>query len=75
MVDLSKFRRADNGNSFRVPSYLRTDASIFYGRNNWQAAINFKNFFDVDYIEATQFRNAINPGAPFTVIGSFSVQF
>jgi iron complex outermembrane recepter protein len=54
-----------------LPSYVRTDAALFYRRNNWDVALNFKNVFDVDYIQSGFY----NPGAPFTVIGSVSVQF
>jgi iron complex outermembrane recepter protein len=67
--------REDFDNSFEVPSYLRTDASIFYRRNNWRTALNFRNLFDIDYIEAVETRSRITPGAPFTVIGSVSVEF
>ncbi|HCF25640.1 MAG TPA: hypothetical protein DEV81_00080, partial [Cyanobacteria bacterium UBA11049] len=29
-----------------LPSYFRTDAAIFYRRDNWRAAINIRNLFD-----------------------------
>ncbi|MDL5057274.1 TonB-dependent siderophore receptor [Geitlerinema calcuttense NRMC-F 0142] len=64
-------------NSFKLDSYFLTNAAIYYRRNNWQLALNFKNIFDVNYIEsASTLRNAnINPGEPFTVLGSITVQF
>jgi len=68
-------RQGDLDNSFRVPSYVRTDASLFYHRNNWRAGINFRNLFDIDYIEAADTRSRITPGAPFTIVGSVSVEF
>lgn len=69
-------RQGDLENTFQVDSYLRTDAAIFYQRNNWRTAINIQNLFDVNYIESTgNNRGRINPGEPFTVIGSVSVQF
>ena len=68
-------RQGDLNNSFQVPGYVRTDASVFYRRNNWRAALNINNLFNVDYIESTQRRNRINPGAPFTVRGTVSVEF
>jgi iron complex outermembrane receptor protein len=58
-----------------LPSYLRTDAAIFYRRENWQAALNFKNLFDVDYYESARDRNAVFPGVTFTVLGTLSVNF
>ncbi|WP_245587474.1 TonB-dependent siderophore receptor [Cylindrospermum stagnale] len=68
-------RQGDLGNTFQVPSYVRTDAAIFYRRNNWKAGLNFKNLFDVQYIRASEYREAITPGDPFTVVGSISVEF
>jgi iron complex outermembrane receptor protein len=69
-------RQGDLANSFEVPSYLRTDLGVFYRRNNWRAALNIKNLFDIDYVESTgNDRSRITPGQPFTVIGSVSVEF
>jgi iron complex outermembrane receptor protein len=69
-------RQGDLNNSFQVPSYVRTDASVFYRRNNWRVGINVNNLFNVDYIEGTgQRRTNIDPGAPFTVRGTLSLEF
>lgn len=68
-------RQGDLSNSFQVPSYVRTDASLFYKRNNWRAGINIKNLFDVGYIESASRNYRISPGAPFTIIGTLSVEF
>ena len=69
-------RQGDLENSFELPSYLRTDAAIFYRRNNWRAAINLQNLFDVGYFETSEIgRNTVIPGTPFTVIGSFAIEF
>ena len=70
-------REGDIGNSFQVPSYTRTDVSIFYRRDNWRVGLNFKNLFDINYIESIggQNRVAVNPGIPFTIVGSISVEF
>lgn len=66
----------DFDDSFIIPSYLRTDAAIYYKRDNWKAAINIKNLFGVRYIESFNFgRNTIIPGAPFTIVGSISFEF
>jgi len=46
-------READLANSFAVPSYLRTDASIFYRRDNWRAQINFQNLLNTEYFVGT----------------------
>lgn len=62
-------------NDYEIPSYVRTDARVAYGRDNWQVALNFKNIFDVDYIQNGSFGRTANPGIPFTVSGSVSVEF
>ena len=63
-------------NSFEVDSYFLTNAALFYNRQNWQLRLNFNNLFDVDFIESvdTSTVRGINPGRPFEVIGSVSVQ-
>ncbi|MEM9245130.1 MAG: hypothetical protein AAGA67_05250 [Cyanobacteria bacterium P01_F01_bin.153] len=50
---------------------------IAYKRDNWRAALNFRNLFDVEYIEGTTSGNRLTifPGAGFTVVGSFSITF
>lgn len=60
-------------NDVKIPSYVRTDASIFYKRDNWRASLNFKNLFDKDYYNSQGF--FIVPAEPFTVLGKISVKF
>ena len=62
-------------NDFVIPSYVRVDTSLFYDRDNWRAQLNFRNLFDNEYFESAQNSNLIFPGAPFTVLGSVSVEF
>ncbi len=69
-------RAGDFEDTFDLPSYVRTDAAVFYERDNWRAALNIQNLFDVDYFIANNFgRVAIEPGAPLTVIGSVAIEF
>ncbi|MEI1374009.1 TonB-dependent siderophore receptor [Nostoc sp. UHCC 0926] len=68
-------RQGDLDNSFVLPSYFRTDAALYYKRNNWKAAINIKNLFDERYYESSQGRDTIYPGAPLTVLGTISWEF
>ena len=68
-------RVGDLENTFDVPSYFLTNAAIYYQRDRWRAALNFKNLFDIDYFVHSFGRQDIRPGAPFTVIGSLSVEF
>ncbi|MEG3896411.1 MULTISPECIES: TonB-dependent siderophore receptor [unclassified Microcoleus] len=70
-------RQGDLSNSFQADSYFLPNAAVFYQRDNWRAAINIKNLFNVNYIEAVNgARDSGNqPGEPLTVIGSFSIQF
>jgi iron complex outermembrane recepter protein len=66
-------REASLPNNLKITSYVRTDASIFYKRDNWRAALNFKNLFDTKYYESQSF--FIVPAAPFTVLGTISFEF
>jgi len=69
-------RQGDLENSFELPSYLRTDAAIYYRQNNWRAAINIQNLFDIRYFETSELgRTTVIPGAPLTVVGSFNIEF
>ncbi len=66
-------REATLPNTIKIPSYVRTDASIFYRRDNWRAAINIKNLFDTKYYESQS--SYIVPGAPLTILGTVSFDF
>lgn len=69
-------RQGDLENSFELPSYMRTDAAIYYKQNNWRAAINIQNLFGIRYFETSELgRTTVIPGAPLTVVGSFTVEF
>jgi iron complex outermembrane receptor protein len=73
-------RAGDLDNSFTLPGFFRTDAALFYERNNWRAQLNIENFFDIDYFSASRFSNSgsrlsVDPGAPFTISGTISVEF
>ncbi|MBE9168793.1 TonB-dependent siderophore receptor [Pleurocapsales cyanobacterium LEGE 06147] len=69
-------RFGDIDNSFVLPSYVRTDAALFYRRNNWRAGLNIRNLFDKTYFTGSDGgRTSINIGQPFTVIGSFAIEF
>lgn len=69
-------RQGDLENSFELPSYMRTDAAIYYRQNNWRAAINIQNLFGIRYFETSELgRTTVIPGAPLTVVGSFTVEF
>lgn len=70
-------RVGDRANTFELDSYFLTNAALFFNRGNWKFAVNFKNLFDVNYVQGVPFsrlRN-IEVGEPFTVIGSISVRF
>ncbi|WP_246162791.1 TonB-dependent siderophore receptor [Brasilonema sennae] len=68
-------RAGDNANTFTVPGYLTTDAAIFYKQNQFRAAINIKNLFNVDYFEGVFSRDRVFYGAPFTVQGTIRWEF
>ncbi|PSB06909.1 TonB-dependent siderophore receptor, partial [Pleurocapsa sp. CCALA 161] len=45
-VTWSGERSSDAENSFTLPSYLQTDAAIFYSQDNFRAAISLQNLFN-----------------------------
>ncbi|MEH2081324.1 MAG: TonB-dependent siderophore receptor [Nostoc sp.] len=56
-----------NDSQYILPSYVTTDAAIFYKRDRFRAALNFKNLFDLYYFESGGLL-----GDPFTVQGTIS---
>jgi len=68
-------RWADIGNTVELPSFLRTDAAIFYEREQFRAALNFRNIFDVESYTGTGSDTFVTRNAPFTVQGTVSWQF
>ncbi|MEH2313994.1 MAG: TonB-dependent siderophore receptor [Nostoc sp.] len=56
-----------------IPSYVRTDASIFYKKENWRVGLNIKNLFDTTYYYSQGY--FLRPGDPLTVLATISVQF
>ena len=66
-------RQAELPNTFQLPSYLRTDASIFYRHNRFSVALNIKNLFNVKYLSVGG--DGLFPGEPVTLLGSVSVKF
>ncbi|MBX9257858.1 TonB-dependent receptor [Desmonostoc muscorum CCALA 125] len=68
-------RAGDLANTYELPSYVRTDAAIFYNRDRFRVALNFKNIFDVDYFESALTSSRVFYGQPFTVQGTISWRF
>jgi len=69
-------RFGDLDNSYILPSYVRTDAALFYQRDTWKAAINLRNIFNTEYFLGSDGgRLQVQPGAPFSVSGTFSIEF
>ncbi|MDM9383938.1 TonB-dependent siderophore receptor [Chlorogloeopsis sp. ULAP01] len=69
-------RFGDLDNSYVLPSYVRTDASVFYRRDNWRAALNIRNLFDKTYFTGSEgSRLGVYYGEPLTFIGSFAIEF
>lgn len=57
-----------------LPSYVRADAALFYRRDNWKFALNFRNISNTKYQES-QGNFYFIPAAPLTVYGTVSYQF
>jgi len=68
-------REGDLDNSFSLPSYVRTDAAIFYNRGQFRVALNVRNLFDIRYFETAEGDLRVFPGEPLTLLGSVSWQF
>ncbi|KAM3104519.1 TonB-dependent siderophore receptor [Phormidesmis sp. 146-20] len=68
-------RQGDSANSFQLRDYLRTDASLYYNRDRFRAAINVRNLFDLDYSDFANGDSLIERGRPFTITGSISLTF
>lgn len=70
-------RVGDLNNSFRLPSYLRTDAALFYRRDRFRASLNLQNLFDVEYYTGSRDNTDVRVvvGAPLTISGQISWEF
>lgn len=69
-------REGDLANSFELPGYLRTDAALYYRRDQLRIAVNVRNLFDVDYYSASDGGNLfLFRGDPFTITGTISYEF
>ena len=70
-------RQGDLANSFVLEDYFRTDAALYYRRDRFNAAINIRNLFDIDYVSAAEsgVRTFLGRGEPFTIVGSISWKF
>ena len=67
-------RQGDLNNAFSVPSYLRTDAAVYYQRDHLGITLNFKNLFNVQYFTPRTIQ-LVYPEDPFTVQGTVSWKF
>ncbi|MEA5606481.1 TonB-dependent siderophore receptor, partial [Nostoc sp. UHCC 0252] len=68
-------RAGDLENSFEVPSYLRTDATVFYRKDRMRVSLNVKNLLDTDYFVSVSGRDFVLRGDPFTISGTVSWEF
>ncbi|QCS51087.1 TonB-dependent receptor (plasmid) [Picosynechococcus sp. PCC 11901] len=69
-------RFGDLNNSFSLGDYFLTNAAIAYRQDNWRAALNFRNLFDVEHITGTRNnRFEVYPGEGFTLLGTLAVEF
>jgi iron complex outermembrane receptor protein len=74
-------RDGDLANTFKIPAYVRVDASASYrvkiGKSQLTTQLNVNNLLDEEFIEYTggRGRTFIHPGAPRSFIGSVRVDF
>jgi iron complex outermembrane receptor protein len=65
-------------NSYRADAYWLPNATIFYRRDKWRIALNFKNLSNSDYVQALSTTSRVRAnyvGEPFTILGSVSFEF
>ncbi|GAA6619169.1 TonB-dependent siderophore receptor [Scytonema sp. NUACC26] len=68
-------RSGDLANTFTLPSYFRTDASLFYKNKGFNTVLGFNNLFNINYFESATDVLAVYPGSPFTATLSLGWQF
>jgi iron complex outermembrane recepter protein len=68
-------RQGDLSNTYTLPSYLRTDAMVYYKRDNWKAQLNVRNLFNTTYFVSNFGDRFVTPSAPLSISGTLSVQF
>jgi len=71
-------RESNLPNTYKLPGYWRTDATLFYERKDWKFQVNFLNVFDKHYYtggEAGTFNYMLNPSQPFSVQASVTYKF
>jgi catecholate siderophore receptor len=57
-------RFTSNDNLVVLPAYHRLDATLFYRRRHYEAALNLRNLFNASYYESAHGNFTIYPGAP-----------
>jgi iron complex outermembrane receptor protein len=65
-LDYVDTQEGDLNNDFTVPSYLLTNAAVYYQKGHLTFALNFKNLFDVQYFIPRSLL-LVYPGDPFTM--------
>ena len=68
-------RQGDLNNSFELGDYLRTDAALYYQKDRFNAALNFRNLFDIDAPAFSIVRAATQRTEPFAIVVSISWEF
>lgn len=71
-------REASLPNTYSLPGYWRTDATLFYERKDWKLQVNFLNVFDKHYYsggDSGVFNYTLNPSQPFSVQATISYKF
>ncbi|BCA54546.1 ligand-gated channel [Nitrospira sp. KM1] len=76
-------RAGDVTNSFYLPGYVRTDAALYYRKQevfphtNLVAQLNFLNLLNQEYFYGGQQSRGASafPGAPLSVLGSLKLEF
>ncbi|GAA6619130.1 TonB-dependent siderophore receptor [Scytonema sp. NUACC26] len=68
-------RQGDLFNYFELPSYVRTDAALFYRRDRLNVALNFQNLLNKKYFETAFNDLQVFYGSPLTATLTLGWQF
>ncbi|MEM9945605.1 MAG: TonB-dependent siderophore receptor [Cyanobacteria bacterium P01_D01_bin.36] len=68
-------RNGDIREPFTIPAYTRTDASLFYRKDGFNAQINFQNLFNTRYFQGARDQFRVIPGSPFAVEARLGWEF
>jgi iron complex outermembrane receptor protein len=71
-------REANLPNTYKLPSYVRADAALYYRSGAWRTQLNLVNLFDRRYYTggaASVFNYTLDPSRPFSAQLTITYRF